>query len=63
MAPRFLTSALDGVVIFTPLPLHSRERALDTYWIGGWVGPRFCLGSVEGEKPRIAGIEPGSANP
>jgi hypothetical protein len=41
----FLTSALDGgewsasrTGRFTP-----RERAPDTHWIGGWVGPRAGL--------------------
>jgi hypothetical protein len=28
------------VVSFTPRPLCPRERAPDTHWIGGWVGPR-----------------------
>jgi hypothetical protein len=23
------------------------ERATGTHWIGGWVGPRVCLGYVE----------------
>jgi hypothetical protein len=45
MAPPFLTSALDGgewsssrLCRFTPA---------DTHWIGGWVGPRVCLDSME----------------
>jgi hypothetical protein len=35
----FLTSALAGVLSFTPLPLYPRERAPGTHWIGNWVGP------------------------
>ena len=40
-APRSLNSALDdGVVDFTPRPLHHQERAAGTHWIEEWVGPR-----------------------
>jgi hypothetical protein len=46
----FLTSALVGVVSFTPLPLYLRERAPGTHWIGGWVGPRAGLDDVEKRK-------------
>jgi hypothetical protein len=47
-----LTSALDGGELsashagcFTP-----RERAPDTHWIGGWVGPRAVLDAVVRRK-------------
>jgi hypothetical protein len=39
----FLSGALDGgewLVSFTPRLVFLRERALNTYFIGGWVGPR-----------------------
>jgi hypothetical protein len=48
----FLTSAIYGsewsasrLSRFTP-----GERALDTHWIGGWVGPRAGLDEVEKRK-------------
>jgi hypothetical protein len=47
-----VTSTLDGSEwpashpgLFTP-----RERAPDTYWIGGWVGPRASLDAVGRDK-------------
>jgi len=42
----FLTSALDGVVSFTPRPLYLQGRAPGTHWLGGWVGPRAVLDTV-----------------
>jgi hypothetical protein len=44
----FFTSALDGGVWSVSRPGHftPRERALDTHWIGGWVGPRAVLDAV-----------------
>jgi len=51
IAPRILTSVLDGCEWspsrsgrFTP-----RERARFTHCIGGWVGPRVGLDAVEKE--------------
>jgi hypothetical protein len=40
-----LTSALDGGEWSAP-----RERAPDTHWIGGWVGPRADLDAVVKRK-------------
>jgi hypothetical protein len=52
IAPPFLTSALDGgewlascLCRFTP-----GEGACGTHWIGGWVGPRVGLDTVEKRK-------------
>jgi hypothetical protein len=43
-----LTSALDGSEWSASRPgrFIPRERALDTHWIGGWVGPGAVLGVV-----------------
>jgi hypothetical protein len=48
----FLTSALVGgewsalrPCRFTPV-----ERASDTHWIGGWVGPRTGLGDIRRDE-------------
>jgi hypothetical protein len=38
------------VVSFTLLPLYPRERAPSSYWIGGWVGSRVGLYTVEKRK-------------
>jgi hypothetical protein len=38
------------VVSYTLLPLYPRERAPDTRWIGGWVGPRAVLDAVVKRK-------------
>jgi hypothetical protein len=43
--PRFLTSALVGVVSFTSRPLYP-----GTHWIGGWVDHRAGLDDVEKRK-------------
>jgi hypothetical protein len=58
----FLTSALDGgewsasrLGRFTP-----RERAPDTRWIGGWVGPRRSVEEKNSHPP--PGIEPRSSS-
>jgi hypothetical protein len=55
-----LTSTLDGGEWsasrhgrFTP-----RERALDTHWIGGWLGPRAGLDAVVRRKISLPGLEP-----
>jgi hypothetical protein len=69
IAPRILTSALDGgewsasrFSRFTP-----RERDPGTHWLGGWVGPRAVLDSVVKRKipsllresnPRIPIVQP-----
>jgi hypothetical protein len=38
------------VVSFTPRPLYPQEKSPDTYWIGGWVGPRAVLDAVVKKK-------------
>jgi hypothetical protein len=58
-----LTSALDGFEWSASCPSHftPRERAPDTHWIGGWVGPHSYSGHGGKEKnsqPLAAEIEP-----
>jgi hypothetical protein len=36
--------------LHTPAALPPRERAPDTHWIGGWVGPRAVLEAVVKRK-------------
>jgi hypothetical protein len=36
--------------LHAPAALPLWERALGTYWIGGWVNPRACLDDVEKRK-------------
>jgi hypothetical protein len=36
--------------LHTPTALHLRERAPDTHWIGGWVGPGAVLEAVVKRK-------------
>jgi hypothetical protein len=52
IAPLFLTLALDGSEWSASCPVCFTvgERALDTHWIGGWVGLRVGLGTVEKRK-------------
>jgi hypothetical protein len=38
------------VISFTPSRFTRRGRAPGIHWIGGWVGPRDCLDSVEKRK-------------
>jgi hypothetical protein len=47
-----LTSALDGGEwsALSPGRFTPRERAPDTHWIGGWVGPRTVLDAVVKKK-------------
>jgi hypothetical protein len=47
-----LTSALDGDEWSASRPgrFNPRERAPDTHWIGGWVGPRAVLDTVVTRK-------------
>jgi hypothetical protein len=47
-----LTSALDGGEwsALRPGRFISRERAPNTHWIGGWVGPRAVLDAVVKRK-------------
>jgi hypothetical protein len=48
----FLTSALAGGEwsVSRPGRFNPGERAPDTHWIGGWVGPRAGLDDVEKRK-------------
>jgi hypothetical protein len=48
IAPRTLTSALDGGEWSASLPgrFTSRELAPGILWIGGWMGPRAVLDAV-----------------
>jgi hypothetical protein len=52
IAPRIphLGTRLRWVVIFTPLPLHSRERIPAALWVGGWADPRAGLDAVARRK-------------
>jgi hypothetical protein len=52
LAPRILDLGTRWrlVVSFTRRPLYPRERPLDTYCIGGWVGSRAVLDAVVGRK-------------
>jgi hypothetical protein len=49
IAPTFLTTAVDGGEWSASRPgrFPPRLTALDTHWIGGWVGPRAGLDAVE----------------
>jgi hypothetical protein len=51
MDPRILDlcNSWRRVVSFTTRPLYPGERAPDTHWIGGWMGPRTGLDAVGGE--------------
>jgi hypothetical protein len=64
-----LTSALDGGEWSASRPgrFTSRERAPDTHWVGGWVGPGAVLDAVVKRKilsplresnPRTAIVQP-----
>jgi hypothetical protein len=50
--PPFLTSALDGIEWSAshPCSLTPEEGAPSTHWIGGWVGPRAGLDTLEKRK-------------
>jgi hypothetical protein len=50
--PRFLDlgTCWRWVVSFAPQSIFPAERALGTYWIRGWVGPRTGLDIVEKRK-------------
>jgi hypothetical protein len=52
IAPRILTSALDGVEWSASRPdrFAPRERAHGTYWLGGWMGPGAGLDTVVKRK-------------
>jgi hypothetical protein len=52
IAPRTLTSALDGGECSTSRPgrFTPKERAPGTYWIRGWVGSRAGLDAVVKRK-------------
>jgi hypothetical protein len=61
IAPRILTSALDGGEWLASRPgrFTPTEKASGAHWIGGWVGPRALLDTVVKRKipsPRT-GIE------
>jgi hypothetical protein len=67
IAPRALTSALDGAAWSATRPCRFtlRERSPCTHWIGGWVGPRAVLNTVVEKKipspesnPRIPIVQP-----
>jgi hypothetical protein len=49
IAAPLLISALDEDELSTSLPnrFNPRARAICTHWIGGWVGPRAGLDSVQ----------------
>jgi hypothetical protein len=53
-----LTSALDGGEWSASRPgrFTLRERAPDTHWIGGWVGPRS--GGKEKNSQPLPGLKP-----
>jgi hypothetical protein len=57
IAPLFLTSALDGGEWSASCPCRftRMERATDTHWIGGWVGPELVWMLWRREKSCTAG--------
>jgi hypothetical protein len=47
-----------------PAALTPWERAPGAHWIGGWVGPRAGLNTVNRQKNlALLGIKPGLSNP
>jgi hypothetical protein len=52
ITPRILDPGTYGGEWLASCPgrFTSRERALGTYWIGGWVGPRAVLDAVVKRK-------------
>jgi hypothetical protein len=60
-----LTSALDGGEWSASRPgrFTPRERAPDTHWIGGWVGPRAVLDAVVNRKIPNPRREPNPRTP
>jgi hypothetical protein len=60
IAPRILTSAIDGGDSSAPCPgsFTPREKAPGTHWIGGWVGPRGVLDAVVKRKIPSPRFEP-----
>jgi hypothetical protein len=61
IVPPFLTSALDGGEwsASPPSRFTPGQRAPGTHWMGGWVGHRTDLESVEKRKVMpLPGIEP-----
>jgi hypothetical protein len=52
IAPRIVTSALDGGEWSASRPgrFTPRKRAPGIHWIGGWVGPRAVLDAVVKRK-------------
>jgi hypothetical protein len=67
VAVPFLTSALGGGewLPLRPYCFTYRERVPSTHWIGGWVGPRDSLVTIEVEKNLLPllGIEPWPSSP
>jgi hypothetical protein len=66
MAPPFLISALDGCEWSASYPgrFIPGERVPAIHRIGGWVGPRAGLETVDERKTfALPGIEPGSSIP
>jgi hypothetical protein len=56
-APSFWTLTLDGGGQFHALTaIPPGERAHGTHWIGGWVGPRVSLGSVDENNMKMNGL-------
>jgi hypothetical protein len=61
VAPPFLTLVLDGGEWSASRPgrFTPEESAPGTHWIGGWVGPRVRLDSMEKRQILpLPGIEP-----
>jgi hypothetical protein len=42
------------MVSFTARPLYPWERAVNTHWIGDWVGPRAGLDVEEKRKTELS---------
>jgi hypothetical protein len=67
--PHFLDLGISWrwVARFTPLALTLGERATDTHWIGGWIGPRAGLDDTKQRNfltlPELGTLTPRSSGP
>jgi hypothetical protein len=52
ITPLFLTPGLNGGQSTASPRFCPEETGPDSYWIGGWVGPRTCVGFC-GEEDNI----------
>jgi hypothetical protein len=62
IGPPFFALTLNGGEFHAPASIHPGERATDTHWIWGWVGP--SRSGRYGEKNlALPGIEPWPSSP